>query len=158
MHRKAKNIKIIGKSRVGMSYSFKDALVKLFDKKSSYIVTDPKEDWSRKKQNMCCTEDLKSTILFEIYKRFENSTHFPDKKFTSGPEELKRIVHEVVTENPYINQDNIIEESFLLCITEIFDDIALNRNNCYAQKFQEKYEEYIQNQLFEIRSSHKIRI
>lgn len=48
MHRKAKNIKIIWKSRVGMSYSFKDALVKLFDKKSSYIVTDAKEEFPKK--------------------------------------------------------------------------------------------------------------
>lgn len=130
---------IIGKSAGGMNYSSKRQLLSSLNDRAQHVSSDPEEDsW---------TDNAKEAILFEIFKRFENRINFPDRKFISGPDELKRIVSEVIEENAYLNQDDTTKENFLSCIIEIFDDIALKNNNATAQKFLIKYADYVAEQL-----------
>ncbi len=129
----------LGKSAGGMNILSNDNLLSSLNDRVQHVSSDPEEDsW---------TDNAKEAILFEIFKRFENHTNFPDRKFTSGPEEIKRIVGEVIGENAYLNQDDTTREYFLSCITEIFDDIALKNNNATAQKFLIKYADYVAEQL-----------
>ena len=100
---------------------------------------------------MDCQKDNESTILFEIFKRFENYKHFPDRKIDSGTKELKRIVHEVCSEISYLNHDDATEEFFFNAILNIYDDIALHHYNQKAEDFSNKYMDYIHNQISEIR-------
>lgn len=129
---------IVGKSGGGIKLNFLDDL----GERMIYVPSDSEEgSW---------TNNAKEAILFEIFKRFENRTNFPDRKFTSGPEDLKKIVSEVVEENAYLNQDDTTKEYFLSSITEIMDDIALKNNNATAQKFLAKYADYVSEQLTRI--------
>ena len=135
---------IVGKSGGGIKLKLLDDLGdRDLGDRMIYVPSDSGEDfWTN--------NNAKEAILFEIFKRFENRTNFPDRKFTSGPEELKKIVSEVVEENAYLNQDDTTREYFLSCITEIFDDIALKKNNATAQKFLAKYADYVSEQLTRI--------
>ena len=129
---------IVGKSGGGIKLKFLDDL----GDRVRYVPSDPEED--------SLADNAKEAILFEIFKRFKNRTNFPDRKFTSGPKELKRIVGEVIEENAYLNKDDTTKEYFLSCITEILDDIALKNNNATAQKFLAKYADYVSEQLTRI--------
>lgn len=129
---------IVGKSGGGIKLISLDGI----DDRMIYVPSDPEEDsWM---------DNAKEAILFEIFKRFENRTNFPSGKFTSGPEDLKKIVSEVVEENAYLNQDDTTKEHFLSSITEIMDDIALKNNNATAQNFLAKYADYVSEQLTKI--------
>lgn len=100
-------------------------------------------------------ENIKFTVLFEIYKRFENGRHFPDRETDSGPKELKRIVHEVCSETAYLYHDSATEEFFFDAIKKIYDDIALKKYNPKVEEFSNKYIEYIYKQISEIKASFK---
>lgn len=100
-------------------------------------------------------ENIKFTVLFEIYKRFENGRHFPDRETDSGPKELKRIVHEVCSETAYLDHDSATEEFFFDAIKKIYDDIALKKYNPKVEEFSNKYIEYIYKQISEIKASFK---
>ena len=102
---------------------------------------------------MCEESSFKSEcrdiILFEIYKRFENLKYFPNKNFISGPEELRRITHEVCSE---ANFNKSVEDDLYKKINDLYDDIAIHKNNPDAISFSIKYQEYICKQVKKVNS------
>lgn len=97
------------------------------------------------------TSECRDIILFEIYKRFENLKFFPNKNFLSGPEELRRITHEVCSE---ANFNKSVEEHFYKEINDLYDDIANHKKNLDAISFSKKYKEYICKQLKKVNHIH----
>lgn len=87
--------------------------------------------------------DIQYIILFEIFKRFETKRLYMPKDISSGPDELRKIVHGVLIENDFINHDNETEEYFYNYINNLYDDIALHRHNSTMQKLKQDYYKYI---------------
>lgn len=87
--------------------------------------------------------DIQYIILFEIFKRFENKRLYMTKDISSGPDELRKIVHSVIIENDFINHNNETEEYFYNYINQLYDDVALHRHNSTIQKLKQDYYKYI---------------
>lgn len=87
--------------------------------------------------------NIQYIILFEIFKRFETERLYKVEDISSGPDELRKIVHTVITENDFINHDNETEEYFFNYINNLYDDIALHRHNSTIHKIKQDYYKYI---------------
>ena len=79
--------------------------------------------------------DIQYIILFEIFKRFETERLYKVEDISSGPDELRKIVHTVIRENDFINHNNETEEyffnyinlsKFLLLLKILLTSIALS--------------------------------
>lgn len=87
--------------------------------------------------------DIQYIILFEIFKRFETERLYNVKDISSSPDELRKIVHTVITENDFINHNNETEEYFFNYINKLYDDIALHKSNSTIHKIKQDYYKYI---------------